>query len=178
MKVAYADPPYLGSAVRHYAHQHVDASDYDQLAAHEALIQRLTTEFDGWALSCTSGNLRDLLPLTPRSARVMAWVKPFASYKPGVTVAYAWEPIIVQPARTLPRTEPTERDWVSANITLKKGTSGAKPREFSMWLFRVLGLQPDDEFVDLFPGSAAVQTAYQEWLGEPQATPLFKEGVV
>ena len=44
-----------------------------------------------------------------------------------------------------------------------RGFVGRKPPEFCYWLFEVLGLQRGDELVDLFPGSGAVQRAWQEW---------------
>ncbi|KKM25473.1 hypothetical protein LCGC14_1594680, partial [marine sediment metagenome] len=65
----------------------------------------------------------------------MSWVKPFCIFKPGVGVAYAWEPILVSGGRKRPRSKPTVRDWVSANITLKKGLVGVKPEAFCFWLF-------------------------------------------
>jgi len=173
MRIAYADPPYLGSAAKHYADKHEDAADFDTLEAHADLIQRLQA-FDGWALSMTSGNLRDLLPLCPPDVRVMAWVKPFASFKPNVNPAYAWEPIVVKPARALGRDRDTARDWVSANITLQTGMPGAKPLDFCIWLFEVLGLEAGDEFADLFPGSGAVGDAYRGWIGRPYAIGLFQ----
>jgi hypothetical protein len=55
---------------------------------------------------------------------------------------------------------------VSANITLQRGVVGAKPEEFVRWVLAILNVQPDDEFVDLFPGSGAVQRAYDRWLRE------------
>ena len=91
----------------------------------------------------------------------MSWVKPFCSFKPGVGVAYAWEPVIVKGGRKRDREQPTVRDWVSANITLKKGLSGVKPIEFSFWLFEVLNLEPSDEFTDMYPGSGAVSKAWE-----------------
>lgn len=92
--------------------------------------------------------------------RVMAWVKPFAAFKVNVNPAYAWEPVIVWGGRKRGRELPTVRDWVSENITMRKGLSGVKPARFSWWLFEVLGAQPDDEFHDLFPGSGAVTDAW------------------
>lgn len=155
MKIAYADPPYIGQAKKHYNSEEVD---------HEALIQRLVSEFpDGWALSCSSPSLRLLLPLCPEKVRVMAWVKPFAFFKPNVTVAYAWEPVLVYSGRSRPRTRPTVRDYVSANCTFQKGLVGAKPEGFSFWLFEVLGMESHDEFVDLFPGTGAVTKAWEKW---------------
>lgn len=163
MRFAYADPPYFGCAVRLYG-DHPEAHVYDTVSGHKALIDRLCGEYpDGWALSMTSGNLHDLLPLCPRDCRVMAWVKPFAAFKPNVTVAYAWEPVIVRGGRKRPKDIDTVRDWVAAGITLKRGLTGAKPAGFCFWLFDVMGMQPSDDFDDIFPGSGAVASAWDQW---------------
>ena len=156
MRVAYADPPYLGQAHKHYGMPEID---------YEELLRTLQT-YDAWALSCSSPSLRTLLPLCPETARVMAWVKPFCIFKPNVGVAYAWEPVIVQGGRRRVRTQPTVRDWVPVNITLRRGLVGVKPDAFSFWLFEVFNMQPDDEFHDLFPGSGAVTRAWERWCQE------------
>ena len=161
MRFAYADPPYLGCAVRLYG-DHPEASVYDTVDGHRSLIESLT-EFDGWALSMTSGNLRDLLPLCPSDVRVMAWVKPFAAFKPNVPVAYAWEPVIVRGGRKRDKAQDTVRDWCAANITMQKGCPGAKPLEFCYWIFSVLNVHPGDDLVDIFPGSGNVGQAWQTW---------------
>ena len=152
MRIAYADPPYIGQARKHYKREEVD---------HRALIEELCT-FDGWALSLSSPSLKDILVMCPESVRVMAWIKPFCLFKPGVNPAYAWEPVIVSPARK-PNATVTVRDWVSANITLRKGLSGAKPDEFCYWLFEVLGIRNGDEFVDMYPGTGRVMRAWEVW---------------
>jgi uncharacterized phage protein (TIGR02220 family) len=52
-------------------------------------------------------------PLVPDGARVMAWVKGFAAFKRNVSVAYAWEPVIVKPARKpVVSKRLVMRDWV------------------------------------------------------------------
>src|SRR5439155_14549757 len=113
MKMAYADPPYIGQAKRHYGCEEVD---------HAALIGRLVTEFkDGWALSCTSISLHQLLPMCPDCIRVMAWVKPWASFRPNVNPAYAWEPVLIFGGRKRGRALPTIRDWVSASAARGRG---------------------------------------------------------
>ena len=157
MRFCYADPPYPGQARKHY-------SDDPQCAEvdHAALVAQLE-RYDGWALSTSSPALARVLPMCPPDVRVMAWVKPFASFKAGVGVAYAWEPVIVRGARSRTRAQHTVRDWVSANITLQRGTHGAKPDAFCYWLFEVLNMQPDDAFVDLYPGSGAVTRAWERW---------------
>jgi hypothetical protein len=167
MRFAYADPPYLGCGKKLYGQMHPLASDYDDLEAHRLLVGRLVSEFpDGWAMSLHSPSLQLILPLCPSDVRVMAWVKPFAAFKANVTVAYAWEPVIVRGGRKRPRTMPTVRDWVSAPITLQKGCPGAKPEQFCRWLFEVLNLEPDDELVDLFPGSGAVARTWGQYRRE------------
>ena len=59
-------------------------------------------------------------------------MKPFASFKPNVPVAYAWEPVLVKAIRKPVVTHRlTLRDWVSENITLRKGLVGVKPEAVS-----------------------------------------------
>lgn len=114
-------------------------------------------------MSCSSPSLRQLLPMCPDDVRVAAWVKPFASFKPGVNPAYAWEPVIFRGGRKHARKDRTVRDWLSCSITLRKGLSGAKPPEFSGWVFSLLNAQAGDEMVDLFPGTGAVSCAWDDW---------------
>lgn len=155
MRFAYADPPYPGCAHFYAENEEID---------HAALIVRLCDEFpDGWALSTHSPALRDLLPLCPPDVRVMAWVKPFAVFKPNVNPAYAWEPVLVRGGRKRTRDQETVRDWVAESITLQRGMVGVKPEIFCFWLFSVLNIQDGDEFVDLFPGSGAVTRAFAKW---------------
>lgn len=168
MIFAYADPPYIGQSKRHYGREEVD---------HEALLAHLVTNYpDGWALSCSSPSQPMLTSILERMGlhaldgdyRTMAWVKPFAIFKPGVNPAYAWEPVIVRGGRKRGRLVNTVRDYVSANITLKRGLTGAKPDDFCRWLFDVLGMEPiqGDELHDLFPGSGAVTKSLREWFNE------------
>lgn len=164
LRVAFADPPYLRAARKHYGRHHRAAHLWDDVATHAKLIGRLVAQYpDGWALCCTSTTLRDLLPFCPPAVRVGAWVKPFCIFKPGVPVAYAWEPVIFTGGRPRSRLAPTVRDWVSANVTLRRGLPGAKPVEFCYWVFEILGLQPGDRVVDLFPGTRIVGKAFREF---------------
>lgn len=161
MRIAYCDPPYVGQS-----HLYKDHPDYAGEVDHAALIGRLVSEFpDGWALSCSSSSLRLLLPLCPADVRVLAWVKPFCSWKPNVNPAYAWEPVIMRGGRTLTYRDggTTVRDWVSEPMSMRKGLVGVKPRAFCFWLFAVLGIDAGDDLVDLFPGSGAVTDAWNLW---------------
>lgn len=162
MKFAFADPPYLGCGKKLYGQHHPNAADWDRIETHAALVERLADEFpDGWALCLHSPSLQAILPICPADCRVMAWVKPFAIFKPNVGVAYAWEPVIVRGGRKRTRDQPTVRDWVSENITLRKGLAGAKPQAFCRWILDVLNVQPGDEVFDLFPGTGAMGREFQ-----------------
>lgn len=152
---AYADPPYVGCADRYPEKQEVN---------HQMLIGRMADEYrDGWALSCSSPSLPVMLGMCPAPVRVMAWVKPFAVFKPNVGVAYAWEPVIVAGGRRRTRGQPTIPDWVMANITLRRGLVGAKPDEFFYWLFAVLNVGRQDEVRDLFPGTGNLERCLNAW---------------
>lgn len=56
MRVAYADPPYIGQAKRYPEKQEVD---------HKELIDMMCREYDAWALSASSPSLKIILPLCP-----------------------------------------------------------------------------------------------------------------
>ena len=160
MRFAYADPPYLGCGAKHYGSDHPDAADCDNPEWHRDLVARLVDEYpDGWAMSLSSTTLHTILPMCPEDVRVGAWVKPFASFKPNVNPAYAWEPVVWMGGRPRGRDLPTERDWVSANITLKKGLTGAKPAAFCDWILETLNVQEGDTLDDLFPGTGAMERA-------------------
>lgn len=163
MRFAYADPPYLGMCGR-YDHHHPDGRCWDAIETHGLLIERLSAEFDGWALSLHVPSLRHILPLCPEDVRVMAWCKTWASWKPGNAVASAWEPVVLRGARKKRdrRNKWTTRDWLTCPAHMA-GFFGAKPPDFTYWVLACLGVEPDDEFVDLFHGSGAVTEAYERW---------------
>lgn len=162
MRLAYADPPYPGCA-----HLYRHHPDYAGEVDHPALIERLLTEFDGFILHTSSVALRDLLPLFPDDVRVMAWVKPFAAFKPNVPVAYAWEPVLVRTARKpVVSGACVMRDWIAESITLQKGLVGAKPPVLIRWAFEVMGARRDDTLDDLFPGTGIVTKVWDEWCAQ------------
>jgi hypothetical protein len=156
MRFAYADPPYIGQAKKHYGK--VGGSEVD----HQELIGQLET-YDGWALSLSSSTLQHILAMCPKDVRIAAWVKPFCSFKPGVNPAYAWEPVIWKSTRARVREQVTVRDWIAEPITLQKGLAGAKPITFCYWLFELLNIQSGDTLDDLFPGTRAVSVAFEQW---------------
>lgn len=161
MRFAYADPPYYQCAVRYYD-DHPDAAVYDTIEGHQALVERLVDEYpDGWALSMGSVDLIRLVPHLPLpdDVRVGAWCKSFASFKPNVNPAYTWEPVLFRGGRKRDRSCDTVRDHLTEPITLRKGLTGAKPDAFNAWVLNLLGYEPGDELVDLFPGTAGMSRA-------------------
>jgi hypothetical protein len=40
--------------------------------------------------------------------------------------------------------------------------------EFCFWLFDLLGLRPEDDLHDLYPGSGAVSSAWEQWCRQPR----------
>lgn len=165
MRFAYADPPYLGVAKKRYP-EHPESWVYDTVDGHRQLIDRLVAEYpDGWALSMAATNLRELLPLCPPTARVLVWAKTYTMFLKGVNPAYSWEPIIVQGGRKRSLARPTLRDWIAVASPHVRGRAftGQKPDQLCTWLFEVLGMEPDDDLDDLFPGSGAVGRALDSW---------------
>lgn len=166
MKFAYADPPYIGQAKKHYRKH----PDYAGEVDHVALIGRLVDEYpDGWALSCSNKSLQFLLGLCPSDVRVLAWTKPMTPILPGIRLQYGWEPVILRGGRQGPhrKGDPMLRDYISVSpvgYTFRQRPDGhvigRKPDAFAEWLFKCLGAQPGDTLDDLFPGTGSVGRAF------------------
>jgi len=161
LRFAYADPPYVGCS---HFYDHPDSARWNTPPAHIFLMRDMEQDYDGWALSCSAPSLAQLLPHAPHGTRVGAWVKPFAAFKRNVRVAYTWEPVLWH--RIAPRRDgdPVGRDHLSEPITLRRGLVGAKPDRFGAWLAVLLGWQPGDDLVDVFPGTGAVGA----WFDRPR----------
>lgn len=156
MRLAYADPPYLGCCGL-YGHVHEGpfiSGCWDREVTHAELFAYLRREFpDGWALSASAPSLKVLAGMMLGDERIGAWVKPFAAFKPNVNPAYAWEPVIFVGGAERTRDEATVRDWHSENIAMRRGVKGAKPDKFGGFIESLLGARSADTIVDLFPGS-------------------------
>lgn len=151
-RLAYADPPYPG-----LAHYYPERAEVD----HAALVSRLD-RYDGWALSTSARALSAVLRLCPADIRVAAWLK-----KP--RGRSAWEPLIVKPSRRDPGA--TDALFYRGRFRAFPGAIvGMKPPQFAVWMFRLLGAHPGDEFIDLFPGSGAVSLAWQRFAGVTSAS--------
>ena len=159
MKFAYADPPYIGQAERHYKCAEIE---------HKELLRKLDCLYpDGWALSCSTPSLGMILAWCPSDVRIAAWCKSFCAFKRNVRPAYAWEPVIYRGGRNpcnghraaIPEKngkQTTPKDFIVEPITLKKGLVGAKPERVCNWILDLLNFQPGDELHDLFPGTGVM----------------------
>jgi hypothetical protein len=177
LRLAIADPPYLGRAKRWYgvggcgngygvgqADQHPDADYWDTPQAHQNLVCQLENDFDGWAIAMSVHSLSTYLKIVETDSRngirVCVWHKPSAVTS-GNRITNSWEPVLVKVPKTRKgwKSEAARMtDVLSAN-PLRSNFIGAKPPEWTNWVLDLLGYQNGDEVIDLFLGSGAVTNA-------------------
>jgi hypothetical protein len=179
MKLAIADPPYLGRAERWYgvdgcgnghgigkADEHPEAAIWDDPQAHIDLVRQLEVEFDGWAIALSVHSLSTYMQAihtdSRNGIRVMSWIKP-SSVPSGNRIASTWEPVIVKvPAERRSHGKGRSmKDHLVVN-PLRSGFVGAKPPAWTEWVLDAMGYREGDEIVDLFNGSGAVMQAIQD----------------
>ena len=173
MKLAIADPPYLGranrwygdgrgsSGGRHVADHHPEARRWDDPAEHVALVARLESEFDGWAIAAAPDSMRVYWPVLPFNTRVMIWHRRNAPPS-GSRVGSMYEPVIVRvpDGRSGRRPELLEVADVLDHPAPRRNFAGAKPDVWTRWVLAALGyLAGEDELTDVFAGSGAVAAA-------------------
>ena len=172
MKLAIADPPYLGRANRWYgdgcgdgngigrADSHPDAKKWDDPKTHLELVEQLERDYDGWAIALTVHSLSTYMRVIETDSRngirVMSWIKPIA-IPSGSRIATSWEPVIVRVPKDRKGWKFGKRmkDYLIANPK-QNGFVGAKPQEWTDWVLDAMGFQDGDTVDDLFYGSGAV----------------------
>lgn len=172
MRLAIADPPYLGRARRWYgtgrghsggrgrADEHPEASKWDDPQAHELLVGELEAEYDGWVIAMSPDSLGTYLRAAPATVRVASWIKGNA-IPSGSRVRSLWEPVLVRipDDRRAHGTGASVDDVLTAGLT-PGGFPGRKPEAWTHWVLTMLGYDPTvDDLVDVFPGSGAVTEA-------------------
>lgn len=187
--MAFADPPYPGCAHIYSRpgtpEYHPEAMRWDDPQAHIGLMADLEREYhDGWALSTHSSALRELLAGAPPAARVGVYAKLGAPTRwvgrdgDVASVSFMWEPVIYRVPFVSRHVGHSAPDWCAGATGFRNTDAfmGAKPLVFSLWLFGLLriGAHPDDELVDLFPGSGAVTRAWDDY----RAARVRRAGVV
>jgi len=180
MKLAIADPPYLGRANRWYgdgcgdgkgkgrADSHPNAKLWDDPKTHKELVKQLEREYDGWAIALTVHSLSTYLEVIKTDSRngirVMSWIKPIA-IPSGSRIATTWEPVIVRVPKERRGHNSGKRmkDHLIANPK-QNGFVGAKPEEWTKWVLNAMGYQKGDIVDDLFVGSGAVTQVIEKEL--------------
>ncbi|MCW2783473.1 MAG: hypothetical protein JWR35_3924 [Marmoricola sp.] len=172
MRLAIADPPYLGQGAR-YEHLHDEAHRWDDPRAHLDLLRQLEATYDGWVLATHGHGLRILWANAPEAARIGVWVKARRRAFPMTRVSWGHEFVIFrQPggrrgAAYGKAEEPSMRkdvvltgDTLFAAVPRSGGRIlGEKPPAWTHWALALLDYRPEDSVEDLFPGSGAVTDA-------------------
>lgn len=173
MKLAIADPPYLGRANRWYGtgrghqggrgrpDQHAAAADWDRLDTHLALIAELEAEYDGWAYAGAPDYEHLVRAAAPDTVRKLIWHRGNAIAS-GARVRSTYEFVLVQipESRRGYGTGLAVDDVLHAGIQTRQGFVGAKPEAWTRWVLAALGHDPAvDQVVDVFHGSGAVAAA-------------------
>lgn len=179
MRLAIADPPYLGRADRWYGDgrgsgrvtngtgrngrkpdYHPQAAEWDEPERHERLVRDLACDFDGWAVAGTASSAPLLMSAAPAGTRLAVWVRPNAM-PGGSRLICTWEPVVVYvPEGRRDRSSGMSvRDALVAPV-LPQGFLGSKPPSWTRWVLDMLGYDPEsDELTDVFEGSGAVAAA-------------------
>ena len=81
--------------------------------------------------------------------RICGWFKSFAAFKRNVSVAYAWEPVIIKAARKpavskriIYRDFHEVPDCIKEGITMKRGLTGAKPEKVCVGIAEITLMEP------------------------------------
>lgn len=170
MRLAIADPPYLGRANRwygdgrgsgggrHVADHHPDARAWDSAETHRDLVRRLCDEYDGWVIASAPDSLPIYLSACVGVVpRVMVWHRRNAPPS-GSRIGNMWEPVIlrVPDGRSAHGTGMHVSDVLDAPAP-RQNFAGAKPAAWTRWVLDALGYEPGvDTIDDLFAGSGAV----------------------
>jgi hypothetical protein len=179
LKLAIADPPYLGRASTWYgstmgksqlsikqggtsktgykpADYHPESHLWDDIETHRNLINRLENDYDGFALCLAHDNLQQLLPLFKTKVKICIWHKWILPSGSSITNNY--EPVIIKVPKNRRAAVKglTTPDVLTCQKREGRGFAGRKPKAFTHWILDLLQYQDGDEVDDLFNGSGAV----------------------
>lgn len=173
MKLAIADPPYLGRGARWYgdgrghynrvrrSDHHPEAARWDDPAAHVELVERLVRDYEGWAIAGAPDSLGVYLAACPPDIRIMVWHRANA-IPSGSRLGSSWEFVLmmIPPAKRAHGSALATSDVLTAGVNNSAGFMGSKPAAWTRWVLAALGYDPaEDELHDIFPGSGAVAAA-------------------
>ena len=176
MRLAIADPPYLGRAALWYggrgrnkqgragracgrgdlaSEYHPEAAHWDDPDAHTRLVHRLERDYDGWALAASAKTITQIR--IPERARIAIWHVTNA-IPDGSRIHANWEAVIFRTpeGRRAHGSGPATSDVLRAPHPMS-GFVGSKPEAWVHWVLDLLGFDSAlDEVEDIFPGSGAV----------------------
>lgn len=168
--LVYADPPYANCRFK-YARQNGSRqwgrnARADFLRELIARMESLRSEAGICALSMSSPELR-FLSLFPSNARVFAWTKPCARFRPHVYPSYAWEPMVCWGkfcGREEQLAHKTPHDWLnlSPKVPKKGGHETPKPDAFAEWVINVTLGPRRGPVLELFAGTGPVIRAAEK----------------
>jgi hypothetical protein len=198
MKLAIADPPYLGRASIWYgstmtksqlgalhggtakvqykpADYHPEAHLWDDIQTHKTLIKQLESDYDGFALCLAHDNLQQLLPLFSVKVKVCIWHK--WTLPSGSCISNTYEPVIVRVPDSRRRAikGATTPDLLTYKKKEGMGFAGRKPKAFTYWLLDLLQYKENDQVDDLFNGSGAIIDALNSYRQELSTRVIHKE---
>ena len=110
--------------------------------------------------------------------RVCAWRRRVRSVRARAPLS-AWEPLLVYRGRGLQAGQVQEvldhLDYRGRYDAMPGALVGMKPPEFAVWMFSLLGAEPDDELADLFPGSGVIGRAWALYTSRGPEIPAGRE---
>lgn len=171
MRLALVDPPYVGREDVYRGHP-----DYrDEPTDYAAIAARLDAgRYDGWAVCCSADTAYDVeteLRQLRRDLRRGIWPREpvhVDTHQP----RYSHEVVIVAAARYGRARWPTDVLWgVGPVRSHPRAVIGAKPPEWSCWVFGLLGARASDTLDDWYPGSGQVGEAWDWFVGRDLLPP-------
>ena len=180
LRMAIADPPYLGTAKRFYSTEgegyekgleyKSNNNEFSQLwdnpDSHKELLESLIDNFDSFAIAMNVYSLplylKKIKPTANTGFRVCTWIKT-NSAPTGSRIRNGWEPVLIynHPTRRSQQNGTRTKDYLIANAP-REGFIGQKPFEWTEWVTELIGYKEGDKIADLFKGSGAVTSALIE----------------
>lgn len=155
LRLAIADPPYLGGALRWHGNLPPPAGPATSLEAwnnrtlHEMLVANLEARYDGWLVAASAASVPVYQTFLPQDVRMCVWVKgnalPTAS-----RITNLWEAAFLR----LPDERSAHGSGTAVGDVLTAGENhqepGCKPRAWVRWALDLLGYRPGDQVDDVF----------------------------
>jgi hypothetical protein len=154
----------MGGGRFNKADEHPEAHLWDIPATHEAMVNDLIADYDGWVIALRPQELRHYLQWVPADTRVAVWHKP-TGFPNGSHPQQHWEAVLVSrpPGRYRVADVPVAVHDVMTCTPPNDGFAGSKPLRWVEWVLAMMGYCPTHDTVDdLFHGSGAIANALNQ----------------